>query len=106
MIDEVILDAAIVGMLHAVEHLDHRTDVDRQPGFFEHFARDRRLERLAELHAAAGQAPFALQRLVRAPGQQHVAFAVEHDRADADNRVDRETSSVPHFLSPQIFPSP
>jgi hypothetical protein len=38
-------------MLHAVEHFDHRSDVD-QPGFFEDLARDGRLERLAELHAS------------------------------------------------------
>ena len=91
-------------MLHAIEHLDDRSDVDHQPGFFEHFARDGRFERLAELHAAAGQTPFALQRFVRAPDQQHAAVTVEHDRADADDRSIGKpshvlTSSHPHVLS-------
>jgi len=101
---EVILDAPILGALNTVEHVDHGSNLDDQAGFFENFSRDRRLERLAELHAAAGQTPFAFERFMRAPGQQDVAVTVEHDGADADNRSIGKlphivTSSHPHILT-------
>ena len=46
-----MFDAA-VGVAHdPVEHLDDRAHVDVEAGFFADLARDRLLERLAELHA-------------------------------------------------------
>ena len=53
----------------AIEHVDDRSDVDGEAGLFAHLARDGGLERLAAFDRAAGQAPFALERLVRAPAR-------------------------------------
>ena len=86
--DEVMLDAAVGVADDPIEHLDDRSDLHVRPVSSTHFARDRRLERLADFDAAARQAPLALERLVPPLDQQH-ATAVEHDGADADDRPRR-----------------
>ena len=65
-------------------------------GLFAHFARERGLQRLADLDRAARQAPLALQRLVRPLHQQH-AIAVENHGAHGDDR--------PVGIGPQILRS-
>ena len=69
----------------AIEDLDHRTDLDDQAGLFQHLARARRFERLAQLDPAAGKIPLALQRLVVA-SHQHDLAVDEHDGPDAHDR--------------------
>ena len=93
--DEMVFDAGIGIALHAVEDFDDRSDLDGQPRFLEHFARDRLFERFAELHGAARQAPFAFERLVRALDEHHAA-GVENDGADADDRSRGMNSVVSH----------
>src|ERR1700730_6427148 len=105
--DEVILDAAIGRMVDAVEHFDDRSHFDCEACLLEHLARHGCLERLAELHATAGEAPFADERLVSAPGQQHPAPWIEHNGADADEGPIGKlppflTSSLPHFLTSSL----
>ena len=41
---------------------------------------------LVDFDRAARQTPFADERLVRAPHEQH-AVAIDHDRPDADDRL-------------------
>ena len=48
---EVILHPPLVVEHDAIEHLDHRADLDDEAGLLEHLARDRGLERLADLDA-------------------------------------------------------
>ena len=97
--DEVILDAAVRVPADAIEHFDDGSDVHVEAGLLAHFADQSRLERLAQLDGAARQAPFALERLVRALDQQH-AVAVEDHGADADDRTVRES---PHILTSSTF---
>ena len=83
-----MLDAPRIIAADPVEHLDDRSNVDREPGLLAHFPRDRVLERLPHLDAAAGQAPLPLERRVSALDEQH-AVAVEHDGTDADDGLVR-----------------
>jgi hypothetical protein len=79
---EVMLDAAVGSAVHAIEHLHNRSDRHLETGFFEYLARDRILERLAELHATAREAPLAFERFMTALDEQN-ALAVEDDSSDA-----------------------
>ena len=79
---EVVLDAAVGRDPQAVEHFDDRADRHLEAGFLAHFPSHGVFERLAELHASAGQAPLTFERLVPALDQQD-ATAIEDDRPDA-----------------------
>ena len=81
------------------KHLHDRADVDVERRFLAHFADERRLERLAELHRAARQAPLALERLVPALDQQH-AIAVENHGADGNNRPVRVLPQILRSSNP------
>src|SRR6185436_1527463 len=94
---EVMFDAAVGVPADAIEHLHDRSDLYRQAGFLEHFARDRLFQRLAHLDAAAGQTPVSLERRMTSLDQQD-SRAVEHDGTDAD---DRAFGIRPHDDSPR-----
>src|SRR5262249_5065142 len=89
-VDEHVMVArtAIVIERDPIEHLDDRSDLDVQSRFLADLADDRGLERFAQLDGAAWQTPCALERLVRAPYQEH-AIAVDDHCANADDRAFR-----------------
>ena len=72
--------------MHAIEGLDHRSDLDVESGLFLDLAAGRVLQRLAELEQPARQRPLALSRLMRALDDERLAVA-HHDRADANDRM-------------------
>ena len=92
-----MLDAAVRVAADPIEHVDDRTDLDVEAGFFLHFAGDGLLEGFAQLDPAARQAPLPFQRLVRAFDEQH-AIAVEDHGPDAD---DRPWRIRPHDAAPR-----
>ena len=99
-----VFGASVCVAPDAVEHFDDGTHHDVERRLLTHLARERGLQRLAELDNAAGQAPLALERLVPALDQQH-AIAVENHGADGD---DRPVGVVPQILNssdPQILKS-
>lgn len=82
----VIFDPSGCVAADAIEHLDDRAHLDIQTRLFADFADQRGVELLADFDHAARKAPRTFQRLVPALDEQY-AVAVEHDRADAEDRA-------------------
>jgi hypothetical protein len=84
--DDVVILGPSTGVApDAVEDLHHRANGHVERRLLAHFPNERLLERLAELHRAARQAPLALERLLPALDQQH-AIAVENHGSHGNNR--------------------
>jgi hypothetical protein len=91
------LHAAVGVVPDSIEHVDDRSDFDVERGLLVHFAPDGGGQRFADVDGASGQAPLALERLVRPFDDQHAATVDDHG-THADNR--------PFRIAPQVWRSP
>ncbi len=77
-------DTAAVVVVHAVEGLDDRSDLDLEAGLLEKLATHRIHQPLAKLDDASGNGPLALAGLVRPPDDERAALPHDH-AADANH---------------------
>ena len=70
---EVVEDHEVVVVGHALDDAGERADLDDEPGLLADLARDRLLERLADLDHAAGQGHQPVRRRACTPHHQNLA---------------------------------